>query len=99
MGYRVDYVPVDRVFRGKKERMLRVPALSALFFLIFVLLVRLFWAQGTETLRAVLLPGDWQATGQALEALADRLGMGEPFGDAVSVFCREIIQEAGIGIG
>lgn len=99
MGYRIDYEPVNRAFQIRTGRRLRVPLLSAVFFVIFLLLVRFCWVQGTDALRAMFFPGDWQVTGQALEALAENMRAGHTFSHSAAVFCREIIQEAGIGIG
>ena len=42
-----------------------------------------------------LLPGDGAVTAQALGELVTDLHAGESFGDAVTVFCREIIAHGG----
>ena len=39
-----------------------------------------------------LLPGDPDVTAFAFEEFVDSLSMGEPFGEAVTAFCREIIR-------
>lgn len=41
------------------------------------------------------LPGDGAVTAQALGELVTDLQTGESFGEAVTVFCREIIQHGG----
>lgn len=42
-----------------------------------------------------LLPGDGAVTAQALGELVTDLRAGEPLGEAVTVFCREIISHGG----
>ena len=41
-----------------------------------------------------LLPGDHRVTAAALENLREDLAAGEAFGEAVTAFCREIIDGA-----
>lgn len=92
MGYRVDYAPAQRAFRSEGRFHLRIPVLSAVFFVIFVFLVRLYWREGTDILCSALFPGNLQAAGMALETFAQQLRMGESLGNCVEAFCREVIQ-------
>lgn len=95
MGYRVEYEPMEkRKVEEKKSR--RVPALTAAFLLFFFLLVHAFWPRGREVLGEILWPGDAAVTAAALEQFAQELRMGQPLGDAVEGFCREIIADAGL---
>lgn len=96
MGYRVEYEPLDRAFRCKKQNVLRMPMLSACFFTLFILLVFAFWTQGADALQAALFYGDWPVTRQALENFAADLKMGEPIGTSIDTFCRMVFAEAGI---
>ena len=73
---------------GVEKSHLRV--LTAGFLLAFVLLVRLCWPQGTALLRQTLLPGEDPAFLQ----LQSDIQAGEPLGDAVTAFCRQIVEEA-----
>ena len=93
MGYRVDYSPVRKV-RNAEKRTLRLPALTMLFFLLFVFLVLSFWPRGSVLLREILIPGDPDITVQALEAFARNLRSGEELSGALEVFCRTIVKEA-----
>ena len=43
-----------------------------------------------------LLPGDPGVTAAALENLRENLAAGEPLGEAVTAFCREIIDGAAL---
>lgn len=42
----------------------------------------------------LILPGDPEVTGTALAGLAEDIRAGEPLGQAVTAFCREIVDNA-----
>lgn len=98
MGYRIEYQPVKKV-RGIEKRTSKIPALTALFFLLFFFLVFSFWPDGAHILREILIPGDPDVTVMALETFAQDLRTGGTFSDAFEVFCRRILTEAGFGQG
>lgn len=93
MGYRVEYETPGQV--PKKEK--RVVMLTAVFLVLFLLLVNLFWPQGAVLLRELALPGDAAITAAALEDLAADLGNGLEISDALESFCRKVIHEAESG--
>lgn len=97
MSYRVEYEPTTGRKKAGGRRGLGLPGLTALCFLLFVLLVHAFWPQGTEVLRQALWPGDSAVTRQAAETFVEALRGGEPFGAAAEGFCREILEAADIG--
>ena len=88
MGYRVVYRPIKKI-RGSEKQKARRTALTALFFLVFLILVNTCWPQGRDFLREVLFPGDSSVAVMALENLADELKAGEGVWDAVENFCRK----------
>ena len=90
MGYRIVYGEDPFAETGKRKSHLR--SMTAGFALAFVILVRLFWPQGSDVLRTVLLPRESAAFVQLTEALR----AGEPLGDAVTAFCQRIVEE-GVG--
>jgi hypothetical protein len=47
--------------------------------------------RGRWWFRDLLLPGDEQVTSAALEGMVSDLRSGEPIGEAVETFCREIL--------
>jgi hypothetical protein len=47
--------------------------------------------RGRLWFRDLLLPGDEQVTSAALEGMVSDLRSGEPIGEAVETFCREIL--------
>lgn len=83
MGYRVDYQPVRKI-RGAEKRRSTVPALTALFFLVFLLLVNLYWEQGAQVLKNLVLREE-MAT--ALEVFSQELKAGEELKSAWAHFC------------
>lgn len=50
-----------------------------------------------QSLGRFLLPGDPEVTGRALEMLLTQLRQGIGAGEAVSAFCKAVVQGAGIG--
>ena len=66
------------------------------FFLLFLLLVRLYWPAGTEVLRKLVLPGASQTAFAQVQTLTEQIRAGEPFGQALESYCRRILAEAGL---
>ena len=82
MAYRIEYP-------GKKKAK-RFPVWIVLPALGGLVLLR-------QSLGRFLLPGDPEVTGQALETLLAQLRQGIGAGEAVSAFCKAVVQGAGIG--
>ena len=99
MGYRVDYAPMDRAYRGSSCRVQGWPVLCVTFFLGFLILVCSFWAEGREVLSRLLFPGNWDAVEEALTVFRSAAESGESAAVCAEVFCKEILSEAGCGIG
>lgn len=89
MGYRIVYG--EDPFYKKPESHFRLRLMTAAFALVFVLLVRCCWPQGTRLLRKALLPGTQEA---AFSRMAQEIRAGEPVGEAVTAFCRSVVQDA-----
>ncbi len=98
MGYRVDYGPVKKL-RGAEKSRTRVAALTALFLLLFFLLVQTFWPQGAEMLQHIFVPGDPKVTVAALETFAGELQHGVPLRDAFENFCFYIVEAGNLVVG
>lgn len=95
MGYRVEYgqaAPKKASFSPKY----RLPLLTAAFFLVFVLAVKLWWPEGAQAISSFFLPREPTATKAAFSALLEDLRAGEAFSDAAAAFCKEIIADAGV---
>lgn len=95
MSYRIDY-PQSGKTPFHKKRSSAVPLFTAFFFLLFLLLTSLFWQQGAQTLREILLPGDAAVTAAALQELTFALKTGESFSGAFSDFCLQVMQGANL---
>lgn len=74
----------------------RVQFLTAVFAVAFVFLVRQFWSEGMQMLRSFLLPGEAGVTEAAFAEMMTDLREGEPLGEAVTSFCRQVISSAQI---
>ena len=90
MSYRIEYQPMKRP-GSRQGGSLRRPALTGMFFLLFVFLVDAFWPQGREMLRELLIPGDPDVTVEAFGVFANAIQSGSPFGDAAEAFCRTVM--------
>lgn len=94
MGYHIEYDKGTRAYEIRKKYPLRVYALTAGCFLLFLVLTLHYWPGGREVLQECLIPGDNRITFQALENMTDSLRAGSSLGDAVTAFCREILDGA-----
>lgn len=94
MGYRIEYPGIPVRWSPEKLNWGRVLCYGGLCFGLLTLLVSFFWTEGREVLTDWLYPGDAAVTRQALIRMAARLKDGEELGEAVLVFCREIINGA-----
>ena len=93
MAYRIVYGPEKK---APENRMRRIRMMTAGFFLLGCILTRLFWPDGLQVMREVLLPGELSVTEQAFSQLVSQLQGGEPVGTAVETFCRYVISH-GLG--
>ena len=91
MGYRITYgqdIIKTRLPAKRRKAVLKK-------WLCFVLVgVALVLALSSAALRHYLLPGDPAVTERALQELASDLRTGEKVSDAVTAFCREILDNA-----
>lgn len=88
MGYRIVYG--EDPFKELPVRKSRLRLMTAGFALAFVVLVRCCWPQGADLLRQALIPRE----SAAFQQLTEEIRAGEPVGDAVTAFCRSIVEEA-----
>lgn len=97
MGYRVEYEPMMKNERNMDKFRLRPGLLTAAAFLTLCLLVNTYWPHGKALLQEILWPGDAAVTQQAVETFVSELHYGQPLGDAVEGFCREILKHENLG--
>ncbi len=92
MSYRVVYGSFhrDQPVKAKKPRSRGAVAAVIVAVLVFgAMTVRL---RGLPWVKEFLLPGDPEVTAMALEGLVQDLREGDTFGEAVTAFCREIME-------
>ena len=96
MGYRIDYscptIRQNTTYHAKGA----VLPMTAVFLAMFILLVHFFWPQGRQVLRELIIPGDADTTVHAVTTFVAELRYGNSFSGAAEVFCREILNHAGI---
>lgn len=91
MGYRVDYRPVRKMRRIERTRM-RLPVMTAGFFLAFLVLVNSCWPRGRAVLREIMVSGNLETAANALETLAVQLRDGDKLSSAAEVFYDRIVE-------
>ena len=90
MSYRIVYGPKPAKPQEKRSSHLRI--LTAVFLLLFAVGVRMVWPEGREVLRNWLLPGSPGVTEAALGEMVEDLRAGEPVGESLTAFCRQVIH-------
>lgn len=86
MAYCIEY---GKPARGERPHLGRMVCIA---LAVFILLIHFFWPAGREALGEILFPGDRDASGRAFSAMVSDLREGTPVGQAVAVFCREILS-------
>lgn len=94
MGYRIVYGEDPGKKFGTGSRCSRFGILTVCCFLLFLLLTNLFWPAGKQMLWELCIPGDAELTAAAFETMVEDIRVGEPISDALTAFCREVIDGA-----
>lgn len=92
MSYRITYGPPVPPCYQKQDKPSHLRLMTAAWFVLFALLVRLFFPAGSAQLRRMLLPDTHDVTQVALYSFMSDLRSGEKLGDALNAFCAEIIS-------
>jgi len=94
VGYRIEYDDPSGKYEVRKNPNWKLS--GAVFWTVaaMVLGMMLFWPEGTETLRDLLIPGDNALTVQALREMTDILRGGGSLWDAVYAFCHCVLHGA-----
>lgn len=94
MGYRIIYESAI----ARKTKAHGVPSRKqyVIFWSVFLLIVfSICWLGWNKTnIRYYLLPGDPDVTGTAIEDMIDEIRSGAAVSDAVSAFCKVIVNHA-----
>lgn len=92
MSYKIVYGPEMKQEKKLRSSVMGLRTKIAAFLLLFAVTVRLAWPEGTAVLREILIPTDLTAAEQAFQSMMEDLRRGENLGDAITVFCRQIIE-------
>lgn len=92
MGYKIVYGPA-----GPKKRISREIGKKLLLKVVAAaLLLGLRFTGIGERISEFLIPGDAAVTAAAWDGMTENIAAGENIGDAITTFCREIIENADI---
>ena len=92
MSYKIQYTP-ETAYRypQNKEKKSKWGKIGVLF----CVLAALTWFR-VNGIPEFLIPGDPDVTKAAASDFVEQIRSGEPLGDAVTVFCKEILIGAGV---
>ncbi len=92
MSYRVEYETVSNkcTEEPKNHRLILLTILCAALFLV---LTWHFWPEGKTVLERLAAGTYWEETKVSLEAMALQLKQGVSPGEAVTAFCRELMEK------
>lgn len=91
MGYRIEYDGRINQYEIVEHRKSRLPFLLSASFMLFILVTLVFWQDGAEYLKFVLIPGENAVTVQAFRNMTNDLRSGAGLRDAVFTFCESVI--------
>ena len=94
VSYFINYCDFSEKEHYKINRKSRIPILSALFFVMFLLVVKGFWGEGEAVISRLLWSEDWLLIDKVVQYSFAAMRNGQPFSEAVQGFCREIVHEA-----
>lgn len=92
MSYRIEYDGRIDKYEVVPEYRSRLPYFLAAFFCLFLLLTVVFWQEGWEQLKSILIPGEDEITVQAFLNMTDDLRSGAGMRDSIYTFCRSVIH-------
>lgn len=92
MAYQIRYGPVKR--KAPTDRRKKAGCWLLVTLCAAVLLIGIQFSGIGKTIWNWILPGDAAVTGAALNTMVEEIRAGESVSDAVTAFCREIIENA-----
>ena len=85
MGYRIDYLPVKKI-RGAEKNRSSLLSLTAIWFLVFAVLVNLYWPHGKTILRRIVFLGNTEKAEVLVDSPAGNIGLGDKVYQVFSLF-------------
>lgn len=93
MGYRIVYEGGEpKTEKDGLKLSVRLQVMTAVCMLVFIIIIKQRWPEATERLKSVFLPGSESAAQTAFYNLNEDLENGMGIGDALVVFCRDLID-------
>lgn len=86
MAYQINYLSENQ--KMESGTCIRRVILTTAFLMCFVWLVSVFWPDGKELLKQLLIPGNPASAMKAAEVFAAELGSGYSLVDAARNFCE-----------
>lgn len=96
MGYHIQYGETIEKVILETPSVKKSSKLKLVIILLCVSVLCFAVHQKKDIVTRYILPGDAEVTAAALDALVENLKEGDGFGDAVTAFCREIIDHADV---
>ena len=93
MSYKIQYSDIPVKTEHKQRKRPYLPAF-AIIFACLALAARLLYPTQMNRLTDALFPLSSDSSKEALKTFSQHISEGEPFKDAVTAFCQEIIDEA-----
>ena len=94
MAYNIRYVSFDEEKKQPKDTKLRNRIAACLLVVVLLIGAMTVKHRGLRWVTEYLVPGDPAVTAAALEGMVMDLREGENLYDAVTAFCREIMEHA-----
>ena len=94
MGFRIEYSQGEGRKVPIEEKSKSQPAVKRIAILVLACVFLFIGAQNISSVEEFLIPGEPEVTKAAFSSFIDDLQQGSSFRDAITVFCREIIQNA-----
>lgn len=92
MSYTIQYTQTKKTAVGKRRNGRGRGWIAAALLLILALVARLMWPQVGEYAQKLLLLGVSDQNEEAVTAFIQDVRGGEDFSDALTAFCREVLQ-------
>lgn len=92
MGYCIEYENGRAKRRRTGTQRKELWALAAVVIVLLGVISGFFWPEGAAAFRNFWIPGDPEVTIRAIETMVENLRSGEGTQEAVTAFCREILE-------
>lgn len=96
MSYTIQYGPSGKAEAEWNSSRTKRKRRTAAAILLAVVAIGVLLLGGADRVRDFLIPGDPEVTKAAFAQFTENIRQGEPVGDAITAFCREIIDNADI---